>query len=178
MKKRYIHRFVLAACTFLTAFMISGRRVEAQTGVSLGDILPANGAVFHLDLNKESCILKAKTAIGSKWGYTNLGIAKVESGNLNVRAIPGTDGKLVGKMPKGSACEIIQITEDEEWAHIKSGEVDGFVSTEFLYMGADASMKAMELIRPVATVTADALKVRDEASMDRAVLTSVPNWKW
>lgn len=174
MKSKFVNRLFLSACAVAAAFCVNGQQVNAKTGVSLGDILPSDGAVFNLDLNKENCIIMAKTAEGSKWGYTNLGIAKVESGNLNVRAIPGTDGKLVGKMPKGSACEILEMTEEKDWAHIKSGEVDGYVSAEFLYMGADASMKATELVRPVATVTADYLKVRDEASIDSAVLTSVP----
>ena len=40
---------------------------------------------------------KAKNA---NWGYTNLGIADVESGNLNIRAVAAEDGKLVGKLPK------------------------------------------------------------------------------
>lgn len=108
------------------------------------------------------------------WGYNHLGIADVETGNLNVRAIPATDGKLVGKMPKGSACEVVEMNEDGTWAHIKSGDVDGYVSTDYLYTGADAGMRAMELVKTVAVVNADALKVREQASMDATVLTSIP----
>ncbi len=154
--------------------LANGMEANAAGSVSLNDIMPSAGAVFHLEMDQRSCLLAAASAEGAYWGYTNLGIAKVDSGNLNVRAVPATDGKLVGKMPKGSACEVIELTEDGSWAHIKSGEVDGYVSTEYLYMGADASMRAMELIRTVAVVNADALKVRDEANMDSAVLTSVP----
>ena len=129
--------------------------------------------MFNMPLDEMECIAAAEAAQGSFWGYTNLGIANVESGNLNVRAIPGLDGKLVGKMPKGSACEILEMTDDG-WAHIISGDVEGYVSTEYLYMGADARMRGLELIRTVAVVNADALKVRDDASLDGAVLTQVP----
>lgn len=143
--------------------------------VALTDIMPVAGGIFDLKLDEDSCLQAAQTsAEGIYWGYTHLGIADVESGNLNVRAVPATDGKLVGKMPKDSACEVLETTEDGAWAHIQSGEVDGYVSTDYLYTGADAGMKAMELVKTVAVVNADALKVREQAGMDAAVLTSVP----
>lgn len=150
--------------------------VQAEGTVSVSDVTPIAGAatVFSMQMDEQKCLEAAEALKGSFWGYTNLGIAKVDSGNLNVRKEPGTDAKLAGKMPKGSACEIIEITEDGEWAHILSGEVDGYVSTEFLYMGADAAMRALELVRTVATVNADALKVREEANTDSRALTSVP----
>ena len=49
-------------------------------------------------------------------GKDNAGSADTQP--PQVRALPGIDGKLVGKMPKGSACEILELTEDG-WAHIK-----------------------------------------------------------
>ncbi len=131
------------------------------------------GVLMNMTMDEQECLAAAEASISAFAGYTNLGVANVESGNLNVRETPGTDGKLVGKMPKGSACEILETTEDG-WAKITSGEVEGYVSMDFLYTGADAKMRALELIRTVAVVNADALKVRDEASMDGAVLTKVP----
>ena len=148
----------------------------ASEKVNLQEVIPSAGAasLVSMTLDEEECIAVAEASHEAFWGYTNLGIANVESGNLNVRAIPGTDGKLVGKMPKGSACEILEVTEDG-WAHIISGEVEGYVSMDYLYIGADAKMRALELIHTVAIVNADSLKVRDEASQDSAVLTQVPN---
>lgn len=167
---------VCAAGIFLAGALESGFLMEAHAAaVDMSELTTYAGAasLFNTPLDAQECIAAAEAARGSFWGYTNLGIANVESGNLNVRAIPGLDGKLVGKMPKGSACEILEVTEDG-WAHIISGEVDGYVSTEYLYMGADAKMRGLELIRTVAVVNADALKVRDDASLDGAVLTQVP----
>lgn len=151
--------------------------MEAQASgtVSIQEVTPCAGAgsLVSMTLDKQECLAAAESSQGAFWGYTNLGIANVESGNLNVRETPSTNGKLVGKMPKGSACEVLEITEDG-WAHITSGEVEGYVSMDFLYTGADARMRALELIRTVAVVNADALKVRDNASLDGAVLTQVP----
>ena len=113
---------------------------------------------------------KAKNA---NWGYTNLGIADVESGNLNIRAVAAEDGKLVGKLPKNAACEVID--SDGTWAHIKSGEVEGYVSEEYLLTGIPAKRKAEELATTMARVTTDSLKVRAEANTDSEVITMVPN---
>ncbi len=148
---------------------------RAAEMVSVQDVTPYAGVatLFNMTLNEQECLAAAELSHGAFWGYTNLGIADVESGNLNVRETPDLNGKLVGKMPKGSACEILYRTDDG-WAYITSGEVEGYVSTEFLYSGADAKMRALELIRTVAVVNTDSLKVRDEPSLDGAVLTQVP----
>ena len=112
---------------------------------------------------------KAKNA---NWGYTNLGIANVDN-NLNIRAIAAEDGKLIGKLPKNAACEVLD--DDGTWAHIKSGKVEGYVSMEYLFTGISAKRKAEELATTVARVTTDSLKVRAEASTESDVITLVPN---
>lgn len=136
-------------------------------------ILQAAGvsSILEMSLTVEEYMEAAEQAKGAMWGYTNLGIAKVEEGNLNVRAEASTSGKLVGKMPKNAACEILE--DDGEWAHIKSGEVEGYVSMEFLLTGPDAKLKANELVRKVATANTDSLNVRAEASTDSTVYTQV-----
>ncbi|NTV79459.1 MAG: SH3 domain-containing protein, partial [Clostridiales bacterium] len=101
----------------------------------------------------------------------NLGIAHVEN-HLNIRAIPGTDGKLVGKMSNNAACEIISISNG--WAQIKSGEVEGYVNLEFLLLGQEARERANQVVSTVATVTADSLKVREQPNTDCEVITQVP----
>lgn len=147
-----------------------------QASATEGDlVMPTAGIASMLgsNLSTEEYIEAALQARGASWGYTNLGIANVESGNLNVRAIPSTEGKLVGKMPKDSACEVLEVTEDG-WAHITSGEVDGYVSMEYLLTGPDAQLKARSLARTVVKVNVDGLNVRDQATTESAVLTQVP----
>lgn len=136
-------------------------------------ILQAAGvsSILEMSLTVEEYMEAAEQAKGAMWGYTNLGLANVEEGNLNVRAEASTSGKLVGKMPKDAACEILD--DDGEWAHIKSGEVEGYVSMEFLLTGPDAKLKANELVRTVAIANTDSLNVRAEANTDSAVYTQV-----
>ena len=83
-------------------------------------ILQAAGvaSVLETKLSTEEYIELGQQAQGAAWGYTNIGIANVESGNLNVRETPSTDGKMVGKMPKDSACEVLETADG--WAYIKS----------------------------------------------------------
>ncbi|MCM1569607.1 MAG: SH3 domain-containing protein [Roseburia sp.] len=128
-------------------------------------------AMLEFNMSKEEYVEVARQAEGAHWGYTNLGIANVESGNLNVREAPSTDAKLVGKMRKDAACEILE-TEDG-WAHITSGEVEGYVSTEFLFTGPDARVYADTIVKTVAIANTDGLNVRDEANTDSAVLTQI-----
>ncbi len=113
-----------------------------------------------------------ENARNANWGYTNLGIANV-SDNLNIRAVAAEDGKLVGKLPKDAACEVLDT--DDTWAHIKSGSVEGYVSKEYLLTGVSAKHKAEELAATMARVTTDSLKVRAEANTDSEVITLVPN---
>ncbi|MCI8433677.1 MAG: C40 family peptidase [Lachnospiraceae bacterium] len=148
--------------------------LEPMQAFAQESVLPSAGVASMLEarLSTEEYLKAAQEAQGAAWGYTNIGIANVESGNLNVREAPSTEGKLVGKMPKNSACEILELLDG--WAHITSGEVEGYVSLDYLLTGPDARLKANELARTVVVVNTDGLNVRDQASTDSAVLTQVP----
>ena len=143
----------------------------------VGDIQEALGesvgsaSIFTADETVEDYKLAYERAKNANWGYTNLGIADV-SDNLNVRAAAAEDGKLVGKLPKAAACEVLDM--DDTWVHIKSGSVEGYVSREYLLTGIPAKHRAEELATTVARVTTDSLKVRAEANTDSEVITMVP----
>lgn len=110
---------------------------------------------------------------GTYGGYTNLGIANVDNW-LNVRKEASESGEIVGKMPKHAGCEVIEITEDGGWAHIKSGKVEGYCSTEYLITGQEAIDIAPECIKLLATVTTTTLYVRAEPTTESSVITMVP----
>ena len=130
-----------------------------------------SGMILIADKTAEDYALAYERAKNANWGYTNLGISNV-SDNLNIRAIAAEDGRLVGKLPKDAACEVIDM--DDTWAHIQSGEVDGYVSRDYLLTGVPAKFRAEELAVTVATVTTDSLKVRAEANTNSEVITLVP----
>ena len=114
----------------------------------------------------------AQEEVTSVYGYTNLGIAVVDSGNLNVRETPGTDAALVGKMPNHAACEVLGV--DGEWTQIQSGEVTGYVKTEYLVTGNEAAALAEQVKETVAKVTTTTLYVREEPNTDCSIVTSMP----
>ncbi len=150
-------------------FVLGGQPVAASPLV-----MPAAGAssVYQSELAAEEYMAMAKEGQGAMWGYTHLGIAFVESGNLNIRKAPSTDSLLAGKLPRFAACEVLSI--ENGWAYIRSGEVEGYVNKEYLLVGAAAKVYAQEIISPVVSVTTDGLKVRAQASLDAEVLTQVP----
>ncbi len=156
-----------------TASLISNPAEEEFVGdiqEALGESV-GSASIFTADETVEDYKLAYERAKNANWGYTNLGIADV-SDNLNVRAAAAEDGKLVGKLPKDAACEVLDM--DDTWVHIKSGSVEGYVSREYLLTGIPAKHRAEELATTVARVTTDSLKVRAEANTDSEVITMVP----
>lgn len=105
-------------------------------------------------------------------GYTNLGVSNVTS-YLNVREDAGTGNEIIGKMPGGSACEILG--EKDGWYEIQSGDVKGYVAKEYISTGYDANVKAMETMSQALKVTADVLNVREEPSQDCSISDRVQN---
>lgn len=128
-------------------------------------------ALLETEKTQEEYIAAADEAQGALWGYTNLGISNVDN-NLNIRQTPADDGKLVGKLPKNAACEIIK--NEGEWTLIKSGKVEGYVKSEFLLNGWNAKKRANEAMAVVAVVNTDSLKVREKPNTDCEVITMVP----
>ncbi len=148
---------------------VSENDAETAQDVLDGDAI-GSSVILISDKTAEDYELAYERAKNANWGYTNLGIADV-SDNLNIRAIAAEDGRLVGKLPRNAACEVIDT--DDTWAHIKSGSVEGYVSLEYLLTGVPAKFKAEELAVTVAKVATDSLKVRAEANTESEVITLV-----
>ena len=149
----------------LSVFLLGSMEVHAEETTVKSVLLENAGAGAMLQ-----SAMTYEQYKGYFWGYTNLGIANVDN-NLNIRKEPDGSAKLVGKLPKNAACEIID--EADGWAHIVSGEVEGYVSSEYLLTGMDAVNVARGLVQNKAKVTCDLLKVREEASTESEVVMTV-----
>ena len=92
---------------------------------------------------------------------------------LNVRDKAGKDGNIIAYMPKNAYCEVLKI--EDGWAKIKSGDVKGYVSTDYLLMGEKAKKKAKKVTKLLATVKANQVNLRSEPSTEseETVLTEV-----
>ena len=171
-----IFRYRLAGVIIGLA-VAAGLGIEAQAagiGSGLGSSL--SGGIAQA-LTQETVMAEevVKAAAETLWvgtpleGYTNIAISKVED-NLNIRDVAGTDGKLVGKMRNDSACDVIGI--EGEWAHIVSGEVEGYVKAEYLITGQEAVDKALELANAIAANAQIAVR-QSKSAMRRGMQTDM-----
>jgi cell wall-associated NlpC family hydrolase len=106
--------------------------------------------------------------------YANTDISKIGIANVTsyvyIRTTPDANGDYAGKLyPNGEATII---SENGDWYQVQSGDVTGYIRKDLLVVGDQATINAAS--RRVATVTAQTLYVRKDASTDAKVLTMVP----
>lgn len=104
----------------------------------------------------------------TKSEFENKCIAKVDE-TLNVRKDPSAEAEFVGQMNNG-AIAIVQGTEGD-WTKIKSGDVVGYVLTEYVLTGESAEEFARDYVTLRGTVLEDGVNVRAEQSTDAEILT-------
>lgn len=153
----------------------TGAAVELSAGA--GEVFDQSGEASEEQTEQSESVepqtdAAKETTPETHWGYTNLGIAHVDN-HLNIREEPNENGKLIGKLPKDAACEVLDIDENG-WAHIKSGKVEGYCSTEFLYLDDAAISRGREVASMLAVVNTQTLKVREEPNTDSVVITLIP----
>jgi peptidoglycan DL-endopeptidase CwlO len=138
---------------------------------SVSENVSGNSAVSSNAVKEAAPEIKVEILADELYGFTNLGIAHVDN-HLNVRKEPKEDSTIIGKMPKNAGCSILSV--EDGWAKIKSGKVEGYVSTEFLYMGQEAKTIAEQVKTIMATVNTMTLKVRTAPSLNGNVITLIP----
>ncbi len=140
----------------------------------------ATGAVIDADeqvsVSEDSKVLVAsssddKMSVSEACGYTNLAVANISEGNLNIRKEPSTESEIAGVLTKHNACEVLGT--EGEWTSIKSGKVTGYVMSSYLLFGDDAEQIAEEEVMTVATVNTETLRVRSQASTESSTLSLV-----
>lgn len=148
---------------------------SAGVGVIFDESVPdeeeTQSAAESTAITQEVTATAASVAQTSYWGYQNLGIAHVDN-NLNIREEPSENGRLIGKLTKDAACEIL--STENGWAHIKSGKVDGYCNADYLYTGQDAIERGSQVASMIAVVNTETLKVRSEPNTDSTVITLIP----
>ena len=102
--------------------------------------------------------------------YENVGIS-VAADYVNVRKKPNTDSKVVGKLYRGSAAKSVKKVGD--WVKIKSGQVEGYIMSDYLAIGYSAEKMVDKFGTKIATINTETLKVREAKNTDCAVLTLV-----
>lgn len=143
---------------------------EAEAQAKADSILISAGATdngLEISLPEEG---EEEDDVDTLFGYTNLGIAIVDD-HLNVRETADDNSKIVGKMSNDSGCEILEVVGNK--AHIVSGSVEGYVSTDYILTGDLAAAYANQIVKKLATVSADGLKVRTAPDLEAEVVNMV-----
>lgn len=104
--------------------------------------------------------------------YANLGVSKADN-YVNIRKEASVDSDVVGKLYRGCAADILE-TLPGNWVKIKSGEVEGYIASDFLAIGDNAEEMVDKYATKYATVNTQTLRVRMEQSTDSKILTLVP----
>ncbi|MBR3635554.1 MAG: C40 family peptidase [Lachnospiraceae bacterium] len=162
----FLPKTALLCSVVLMAFPMG---VKAEN--KMADAVSPAGVGSLLDtVMTEEEYLAAAEDTSLTFGYNNLGVSDVEN-HLNVREAPSTDAKLVGKMTNNCGCEIME--SEGEWYHVVSGEVEGWVHSDYLLTGAKAILRANEVVTKMARATEGGLRVRSEANTDCEIITTM-----
>ncbi len=140
---------------------------QVVLSVGAGNVIPDANLLSEEEMEDE---FAEEEAAGGAFGYTHLGVVQVDD-HLNVRALPEEDSKIVGKMGNEAGCEILDVKGN--MAHITSGSVEGYVSLDYLITGPEAVEYASTVVKELATVNADGLKLREDKSLDAPVYNMV-----
>ena len=88
--------------------------------------------------------------------------------DVNIRSEATTDSDIVGQLAKGNVGDIISV--DGEWTKITSGQVTGYVKSEFILTGDAAEEYAKENMTLIGTVTESGVNIRSEASTEADII--------
>lgn len=93
----------------------------------------------------------------SVWSYR--AVADVMT-QVNIRAYASTDSAIVGYLPKAAAADVIE--RGEEWSHVISNGVEGYIKNEYLAYGARAEKLANVYGMPGVEANWDGVRVFSE----------------
>ena len=107
--------------------------------VVLLSMIMSFGVLAAKSVNTSGAQLSAENTdiANSKWAYR--AVADVMT-QVNIRAQASTESAVVGYLPKAAVAGVLD--RGEEWSHIISGEVEGYIKNEFLAFGKDAKALA------------------------------------
>lgn len=143
----------------------TGYNSYAGVAATLFDYEKSLTAENAVTVEKENVEMVAAAQEQQEW-QTKL-MPNVEE-SLNVRAQANEQSDIVGKLYKGSVADIVE--NDGTWAHIKSGNVDGYVNVSYCVTGTDALSYAYDTCGEIATVNTDGLRVREAADTNSKAL--------
>ena len=105
----------------------------APTETPKNDETQADDWIQTIDYGKYISSMKKDLRAGFAQVDKAYAYAKVDT-RLNVRESGSTSARIVGTLPAKALCFVIA-DADQEWVYIESGDVRGFVRTDYLQQG-------------------------------------------
>ena len=104
-------------------------------------VICCSASAFALTVLSSTVVLAAPSTgtdiENSVWSYR--AVADVST-QVNIRAYASTDSEIIGYLPKGASADLIE--KGEEWSHVISNGVEGYIKNEYLAYGSDAEYLA------------------------------------
>lgn len=156
----------VTACCLVSAVVFAGNGVVTMAS---GFDMPLAGLESRIQEQTAK-----KEAVGTVQvkasGYDVKAIAQVNE-YVNIRDAAGEEGCVIGQIYNNSAADILG--QEGDWYLIKSGDVTGYVKSEFFVTGKQAEELADELGTEVATVNTTTLMVRKKPNKKSKVISMV-----
>lgn len=152
--------------------VLSGETANVKIGFAGINLDPAQGDLLGIHYDQAEIMAAGLEALEEmaqeeqENEYADLAIAKVDK-YVNVRSLPSTDGEVLGKIYNGAVAHVIEtVGEENDWFHVTSGSVEGYIKAEYFIYGSDAAEVIEDYVTRYAVVNAQRLNVRKEASAD------------
>ena len=116
----------------------------------LSKIIEENGKV-EVSAKKDSVLAKTKYDMTSKFICTE--------DALNIRETADEEGEILGRMYVGAAGDVLGTEGD--WTKIKSGDITGYVATDYILTGEEASAQAEDYMTDTVVVKDEKVCVRE-----------------
>ena len=125
-------------------------------------LIPEIGVEVLLNGISEDWTLEPDLTAEDKGEYSDMAFTNVTS-FLYVRSEPTKESEYVGKLYPGAAMEITG--EIKEWTPVRTGDVTGFVKTEYIIYGEDAEKIAEEMMANNEAFTYAESRAQEEARL-------------
>lgn len=133
--------FLITLMGTISSQDISAMAAESENQSS--GLIPEIGVEMLLNGISEDWTLEPDLTAEDKGEYSDMAFANVTS-FLYVRSEPTRESEYVGKLYPGAAMEITG--QVDEWTPVSTGDVTGFVKTEYIIYGDEAEKTAEEMV--------------------------------
>ena len=94
-----------------------------------------------VDRSANPALAYTKTTVGRTLAIKQYAISRTP--DLNIREEKSEEARIIGKLSEGALCYILA-DEGEDWIYVESGDVRGFVKSEYLLQGNKAKAEVVK----------------------------------